>query len=44
MSLVYEWRITAIRTETEGSNENSVYNINWQKSGYDPQGVEGVME
>lgn len=44
MSLIYEWKITAIRTETEGSNENSVYNINWQKSGYDSEGVEGVFE
>ncbi len=43
MALVYEWKVLEIQTTTEGSNNDSVVNVEWKKSGYDENGAEGFF-
>lgn len=41
MSIIYEWEITGICTKTEGSNIDSVVEVNWIKRGIDTEGNVG---
>lgn len=41
MSITYEWEVVGLRTKTEGSNVDSVTEVNWIKRGTDADGNVG---
>jgi hypothetical protein len=43
MSIVYTWKVTGIKTRTEGSNQDAVVQTYWTKTGTDDDGDTGVF-
>jgi hypothetical protein len=43
MAITYTWKVTGIKTKTEGSNQNAVVQTYWQKIGTDEAGNEGTF-
>lgn len=43
MAITYTWKITGIKTKTEGSNQNAVVQTYWQKTGTDENGNKGTF-
>lgn len=44
MSITYTWKLTGMKTRTEGSNQNAVVQTYWTKTGTDEQGHEGSFQ
>jgi hypothetical protein len=43
MGITYTWKVTGIKTRTEGPNEKSVVQTYWSKIGTDENGITGVF-
>jgi hypothetical protein len=43
MAITYTWEITALKTRTEGANENAVIQTYWIKKGTDEHGHTGTF-
>lgn len=43
MAITYTWKVTSLKTKTEGANQNAVVQTYWQKIGTDELGNEAVF-
>ena len=43
MAVTYTWKVTSVKTKTEGSNQNAVVQTYWTKTGVDEDGHEGTF-
>ena len=43
MAITYTWKVTSVKTKTEGSNQNAVVQTYWTKTGTDEDGHEGTF-
>lgn len=44
MSITYTWKITGLKTRTEGANQDAVVQTYWTKTGIDENGSEGSFQ
>lgn len=43
MAVTYTWKVTSVKTKTEGANQNAVVQTYWTKTGVDEDGHEGTF-
>lgn len=43
MTIEYTWKISSLKTKTEGANEGAIVQTYWQKIGTDELGNEGIF-
>ena len=43
MAITYTWKVTSIKTKTEGANQDAVVQTYWTKTGKDSEGNEGTF-
>jgi len=43
MAITYTWKVTSLKTKTEGQNANAVVQTYWTKTGTDAEGNTGVF-
>ena len=43
MAITYTWKVTSIKTKTEGTNQGAVVQTYWTKTGKDSAGNEGTF-
>ena len=43
MAITYTWKVTSVKTKTEGSNQNAVVQTYWTKTGTDENGNSGTF-
>ena len=43
MAITYTWKVTSIKTKTEGANQDAVVQTYWTKTGKDGEGNEGTF-
>lgn len=43
MAITYTWKITGLKTKTEGANQDAVVQTYWQKIGTDEAGNQGIF-
>jgi hypothetical protein len=43
MAITYTWKVTSVKTKTEGSNQNAVVQTYWTKTGTDEDGHTGTF-
>jgi hypothetical protein len=43
MAITYTWKVTSIKTKTEGANQGAVVQTYWTKTGKDSAGNEGTF-
>jgi hypothetical protein len=43
MAITYTWKVTSLKTKTEGANQDAVVQTYWQKTGTDESGNTGTF-
>jgi hypothetical protein len=43
MAITYTWKVTSVKTKTEGANQEAVVQTYWTKTGVDADGHEGTF-
>lgn len=43
MAITYTWKVTSVKTKTEGANQNAVVQTYWTKTGTDEDGHSGTF-
>lgn len=43
MAITYTWKVTSVKTKTEGQNQDAVVQTYWTKTGTDEDGHEGTF-
>lgn len=43
MAITYTWKVTSVKTKTEGQNQEAVVQTYWTKTGVDEDGHEGTF-
>lgn len=43
MAVTYTWKVTSVKTKTEGQNQEAVVQTYWTKTGVDEDGHEGTF-